>query len=464
MNSSKSLASLHAGARSRPKVPRTGGLNHGDTKIRRETGVRGNGPSAPEAWDLRALISFGLRVLRASVVRYAGISAATLAALPTVAAEAPDRPLRVLYLGAVEATAGGLRGGGARTNYVYLPGQTLAPEAIYFDHLADPGHLSERYLSHFDAVVQVMSDAEVGAGRGPWVEGFAKAGKGWIRYADGRRPADTELREAVLGAVNAKARSAWQASLAARTPLRRLPGEVPNYERRPEPVQYQAPLSPQDSMRYTQVPADCELRLFAAEPDVVKPIWLAWDERGRAWVVEARDYPHGLVNEGEPGKADIKICEDTDGDGKADRFTIFADGLNLATSLVFANGGILVSEARHLLFLQDTDGDDRADVRKSVPPGWGTATRTRCKAASAAGSTTGSTARSVTRTSGGPSGARNSSSARACFASGPMAPRWSSCTSSTTTPGASARTPRATPSARPRMAIRRSTATCRPTF
>jgi len=151
-----------------------------------------------------------------------------------------------------------------------------------------------------------------------------------------------------------------------------VPGEVPNYERRAEPVKYQAPLSPKDSIRYTQVPADFELQLFASEPDVVKPIYMAWDERGRAWVVEARDYPHGLVGEGEPGKADIKICEDTDGDGKADKFTIFADQLNLATSLAFVNGGVLVSEARHMLFLKDTDGDDKADVRQAILPGWGT--------------------------------------------------------------------------------------------
>ena len=116
---------------------------------------------------------------------------------------------------------------------------------------------------------------------------------------------------------------AWEASLASRPPLERLAGEVPNYERRAEPVKYQAPLSPKDSIRYTQVPADFELQLFASEPDVVKPIYMAWDERGRAWVVEARDYPHGLVAEGEPGKADIKICEDTGREGR--RSTIFAD-------------------------------------------------------------------------------------------------------------------------------------------
>ena len=297
---------------------------------------------------------------------------AGMAALGAWAAPAPDRPLHVLYLGPVGAVGGGGGfGGGSRTNYVYLPGQTLAPEAIYFDHLADPAHLTERYLGHFDAVVQVLPDSEMDATQRRRIESLRSGRRGWIQYTDGQRPADAVLREAVLGVVGREAKSGWEASLAARPPLERRPGLVPNYERRAEPIQYQAPLSPQDSMRYTQVPADFELRLFAAEPDVVKPIWVSWDERGRAWIVEARDYPHGLVDEGEPGQADIKICEVTDGDGRADKFTVFADRLNLATSLVFVNGGILVSEARHMLFLRDTDGDDRADVRQAVLPGWG---------------------------------------------------------------------------------------------
>lgn len=50
------------------------------------------------------------------------------------------------------------------------------------------------------------------------------------------------------------------------------------------------------------MPADFELQLFASELDVVKPIYLAWVERGRAWVVETRDYPHGLLPAGEPGQ------------------------------------------------------------------------------------------------------------------------------------------------------------------
>jgi len=301
-----------------------------------------------------------------------------LIGLNAVAADAPDRPLHILYLGPSPAseTAGGPgfgMGDRSRTNYVYLPGQTLAPEAIYFDQSNEVTSFTDAYLKHFDAVVQVKPDAELNEAQRMALARFKTSGGGLIHYPDSLRPSDTALRSAVLNAVSKKAKGEWEASLAARPALRRLPGEVPNYERRPEPIKYQAPLSPEDSMRYTQVPADFDLQLFAAEPDVVKPIYLAWDERGRAWIVEARDYPHGLVDEGQPGLADVKICEDTDGDGRADKFTVFADKLNLPTSLVFVNGGVMVSEARQMLFLQDTDGDDRADIRQAVLPGWGTA-------------------------------------------------------------------------------------------
>ena len=289
------------------------------------------------------------------------------AALMSLNAFAQSRPLHVLYLGPVDA--GNRSSGGSRTNYIYLPGQTLAPEAIYFDHLSDLTHLTDAYLKHFDAVVQLMPDAVIDATHQKMLNSFKSGGTGLIKYTE--RPTDTVLREAVLGGVSKKAKADWEALVKSRPPLQRLPGEVPNYERRPEPVKYQAPLSAQDSMRYTQVPADFDLQLFAAEPDVVKPIYMAWDERGRAWVVEAKDYPHGLVNEGLPGESFIKICEDTNGDGKADKFTLFAEKLNLATALVFVNGGIIVSEARRMLFLKDTNGDDKADVRQVLLPGWG---------------------------------------------------------------------------------------------
>ncbi|HUS33749.1 MAG TPA: PVC-type heme-binding CxxCH protein [Verrucomicrobiae bacterium] len=247
----------------------------------------------------------------------------------------------------------------------------MALEAIYFDHRSDFTNVTASLLKHYDAVVQVVPDTEIPGQQAKLLESFTDSGKGLIKYKDGIRPADGVLREAILSGVSKKAKSAWEAFIASRAPLKRKSGDVPNYERRLEPVQFQLPLDPKESIKYTQVPADFDLQLFAAEPDIVKPIYMAWDERGRAWVIEALDYPHGLVDEGQPGKADIKICEDTNKDGKADKFTIFADKLNLATALVFVNGGIVVSEARHMLFLKDTNGDDKADIREAFLPGWG---------------------------------------------------------------------------------------------
>src|SRR4051794_15484558 len=111
-----------------------------------------------------------------------------LITLNALAAEAPDRPLHVLYLGPVNAGSGAGGFGGQRTNYVYLPGQTLAPEAIYFDHLPSLTNLTDAYLKHFDAVVQVMPDAEVDTAQQKMLDGFNRAGHGIIKYTE--RPTD----------------------------------------------------------------------------------------------------------------------------------------------------------------------------------------------------------------------------------------------------------------------------------
>ncbi len=132
-----------------------------------------------------------------------------------------------------------------------------------------------------------------------------------------------------------------------------------------------AALSADESSKVIQVPAGFELQLFASEPDITNPIAMSWDERGRLWIVESVDYPNTFRETDGASNDRIKICEDTDGDGRADKFTIFADSLNIPTGIVFANGGIIVSMAPDFLFLQDTDGDDVADVRKVVISGWG---------------------------------------------------------------------------------------------
>lgn len=147
-------------------------------------------------------------------------------------------------------------------------------------------------------------------------------------------------------------------------------GFVPNYERKDPAPLVQEPLTPDESMSLMQVPVDFELKLFAAEPMIVNPIYMNWDEKGRLWVVETVDYPNEIKDD-DLGDDRIKILEDTDGDGKADKVTIFAEKMNIPTSFVFSNGGIIVSEAPNFLFLKDTTGDDVADIKKEILPGWG---------------------------------------------------------------------------------------------
>jgi len=178
------------------------------------------------------------------------------------------------------------------------------------------------------------------------------------------------VRNAILWVAGDSVRSAWE-RLELPPVTRRASSHIANYERRPRPLKYQVPLSPEASMKLMQVPPGFELELYAAEPDIVKPIAMAWDERGRLWIAETLDYPND-IHPGQAGRDRIKIVEDTNGDGRADRFTIFADGLNIPTSLMFHNGGLIVSQAPEILFLKDTDGDGRSDLRQVVSAGWGT--------------------------------------------------------------------------------------------
>jgi putative membrane-bound dehydrogenase-like protein len=129
-------------------------------------------------------------------------------------------------------------------------------------------------------------------------------------------------------------------------------------------------LPPAEAQKKFVVPEGFEVRLFAAEPDVINPVAMTWDERGRLWVVELFEYPHG-AKPGTKPRDRIKILEDTDNDGRADKVTVFADGLNLATGILLGNGGVYVGEAPNLLFLRDTNHDDKADTREVLLTGFG---------------------------------------------------------------------------------------------
>jgi len=146
--------------------------------------------------------------------------------------------------------------------------------------------------------------------------------------------------------------------------------EVPNYEKRVPPPKLQEPLAPKDSRKHVQWPVDMDFKLVASEPLIVNTIELQWDERGRLWTLETVDYPNEIVPGG-PGHDRICILEDTNGDGVMDKRTVFADGLSCPTSMVFANGGLIVMQAPQTLFLKDSTGrNQKADIKKVLFSGW----------------------------------------------------------------------------------------------
>ena len=138
----------------------------------------------------------------------------------------------------------------------------------------------------------------------------------------------------------------------------------------PEPIKkLQKPLSAEESIKHFITPVGFAVELFAADPEIGKPLAMNWDERGRLWLCETLDYPNEL-QEPTKGRDRIRICEDTNGDGKADKFTIFAEQLSIPTAITFYRGGAIVQDGPQTIYLKDTDGDDKADIRKVLITGW----------------------------------------------------------------------------------------------
>ena len=137
--------------------------------------------------------------------------------------------------------------------------------------------------------------------------------------------------------------------------------KIPNYTPSPrwgdqgEPLSLmQKPLEPAASQRHMVTPVGFRVELFASEPDLGgKPIFMTWDERGRLWVCETVDYPNEQHPPGR-GRDRIRICEDTDGDGRADRFQVFAEQLSIPSTLAFYRGGVIVHDGTQTLYLKDT--------------------------------------------------------------------------------------------------------------
>ena len=128
---------------------------------------------------------------------------------------------------------------------------------------------------------------------------------------------------------------------------------------------------PQHALQSFHVADGFEVTLFAAEPMVVKPIQMNWDPQGRLWVVSSTAYPQPKT--GEQANDKIYVLEDTDGDGKADKSTVFAEGLLTPTGILPGDGGVYVANSTEILHFTDTNGDGKADKKRRVLSGFGTA-------------------------------------------------------------------------------------------
>jgi azurin len=130
---------------------------------------------------------------------------------------------------------------------------------------------------------------------------------------------------------------------------------------------------PRVALERLQVADGYAVSLFASEqqfPEIANPLAMTFDARGRLWVLTSPTYPH--YEPGTPPHDKLVILDDTNADGRADKATVFADGLYIPTGFELGDGGVYVAQQPNLMFMRDTNGDDKADERRIILHGFGT--------------------------------------------------------------------------------------------
>ncbi len=127
-----------------------------------------------------------------------------------------------------------------------------------------------------------------------------------------------------------------------------------------------------DALKTLKVPDGYKIELFASESefkDLANPVQLSFDNKGRLWVATMPSYPHYKPGDARPADKLI-ILEDTNGDGKADKQTTFADNLHIPVGFEITAEGVYVSQGSNLILLEDTNKDDKADKKTVLLSGF----------------------------------------------------------------------------------------------
>lgn len=148
-------------------------------------------------------------------------------------------------------------------------------------------------------------------------------------------------------------------------------GRAPTDEELAEFLKSPPPKSPEEQLATFEAAPGFEMQLVASEPMLVDPIAAAFDEDGRLYVCEMRDYPYKPA-EGRAPLGTVRLLRDLDGDGRMDAATVFADGLLWAGGVAPWRGGVFVASPPDVWYLRDVDGDGKADLRLQVFTGFGT--------------------------------------------------------------------------------------------
>jgi putative membrane-bound dehydrogenase-like protein len=135
------------------------------------------------------------------------------------------------------------------------------------------------------------------------------------------------------------------------------------------PAASAVPLTPAEGLAAWQVSPGFRVELVAAEPLVMDPVAIDWGAEGKLWVAEMADYPLGIDGKGKPGGR-IRYLEDTDGDHRYDKSTLFLDGVHFPNGVLAWGKGVLVTAAPEIFYAEDADGDGRAEIRRRLYTGF----------------------------------------------------------------------------------------------